>query len=173
MKDFREILGTDSVYVFDGAMGTRLYHKGIYINRSYDELNLTSPDLVREVGGPLVGRHVAHALHLAVAFDWKTVPAHDVVAQIAGSTWPDEWVIHGNHHDAWVNGADDPISGQAAMLEEARMLGELHRQGWTPKRTIIYCAWDGEEPGLLGSVERGGRGAIDKAAHIMAPVGEA
>jgi N-acetylated-alpha-linked acidic dipeptidase len=52
-----------------------------------------------------------------------------------------------------VNGADDPISGQAAMLEEARMLGELHRQGWIPKRTIIYCAWDGEEPGLLGSVE--------------------
>ena len=61
--------------------------------------------------------------------------------------------MRGNHHDAWVNGADDPISGQAAMLEEARMLGELHRQGWTPKRTIIYCAWDGEEPGLLGSVE--------------------
>ena len=62
-------------------------------------------------------------------------------------------MLRGNHHDAWVNGADDPISGQAAMLEEARMLGELHRQGWTPKRTIIYCAWDGEEPGLLGSVE--------------------
>jgi len=62
-------------------------------------------------------------------------------------------VIRGNHHDAWVNGADDPVSGQAALLEEARMLGELRRQGWSPKRTIIYCAWDGEEPGLLGSVE--------------------
>jgi N-acetylated-alpha-linked acidic dipeptidase len=62
-------------------------------------------------------------------------------------------VVRGNHHDAWVNGAEDPISGQAPMLEEARMLGELHKQGWTPKRTIIYCAWDGEEPGLLGSVE--------------------
>ena len=64
-----------------------------------------------------------------------------------------QWVLRGNHHDAWVNGADDPISGQSALLEEARMLGELHRQGWKPKRTIIYCAWDGEEPGLLGSVE--------------------
>ena len=62
-------------------------------------------------------------------------------------------MIRGNHHDAWVNGAEDPISGQAPMLEEARMLGELHKQGWTPKRTIIYCAWDGEEPGLLGSAE--------------------
>jgi N-acetylated-alpha-linked acidic dipeptidase len=62
-------------------------------------------------------------------------------------------VIRGNHFDAWVNGADDPLSGMSAVLEEARMLGELHRQGWAPKRTLIYCAWDGEEPGLLGSTE--------------------
>ncbi|HYA25465.1 MAG TPA: transferrin receptor-like dimerization domain-containing protein, partial [Terriglobales bacterium] len=70
-----------------------------------------------------------------------------------GSEVPDEWVIRGNHYDAWVNGADDPISGMVAVLEEARMLGELHKQGWNPRRTIIYCAWDGEEPGLLGSTE--------------------
>jgi len=62
-------------------------------------------------------------------------------------------VLRGNHHDAWVNGAEDPISGQVAVLEEARALGELVKSGWKPKRTIIYCAWDGEEPGLLGSVE--------------------
>jgi N-acetylated-alpha-linked acidic dipeptidase len=66
---------------------------------------------------------------------------------------PDQWIVRGNHHDAWVNGASDPISGMAPELEEARVLGELHKQGWNPKRTLIYCAWDGEEPGLLGSVE--------------------
>jgi len=62
-------------------------------------------------------------------------------------------VIRGNHHDGWVNGAEDPISGQVAMMEEARALAELVKAGWKPKRTIIYCAWDGEEPGLLGSTE--------------------
>jgi N-acetylated-alpha-linked acidic dipeptidase len=62
-------------------------------------------------------------------------------------------VIRGNHHDAWVNGAEDPTSGQVTLLEEARALGELSKQGWKPKRTIIYCAWDGEEPMLLGSTE--------------------
>ena len=76
-----------------------------------------------------------------------------MIATLRGSATPDQWVIRGNHHDAWVNGADDPIAGMAPELEEARMLGELHKQGWTPKRTIIYCAWDGEEPGLLGSTE--------------------
>ena len=70
-----------------------------------------------------------------------------------GSELPDEWVVRGNHHDAWVNGAQDPISGQAAMLEEARALGALVKTGWKPKRTIVYCAWDGEEPGLVGSTE--------------------
>ena len=79
-------------------------------------------------------------------------PIYDVIATLHGSD-DGQWVVRGNHFDAWVNGADDPISGQSALLEEARMLGELHRQGWKPKRTIIYCAWDGEEPGLLGSVE--------------------
>jgi N-acetylated-alpha-linked acidic dipeptidase len=92
-------------------------------------------------------------VHLKVASNWDTKPIYDVIATLRGTESADQWVVRGNHHDAWVNGADDPISGQAAMLEEARQLGELHRQGWNPKRTIIYCAWDGEEPGLLGSVE--------------------
>src|SRR5579862_7762987 len=92
-------------------------------------------------------------VHLKVVSNWDMKPLYDVIGTLHGSDGGQNWVLRGNHHDAWVNGADDPISGQATMLEEARMLGELHRQGWTPKRTIIYCAWDGEEPGLLGSVE--------------------
>src|SRR5262249_48848024 len=85
--------------------------------------------------------------------DWNMVPARDVVARIPGSVWPDEWVIRGNHYDAWVNGAEDPISGLSAMLEEARALGTLAQKGWRPKRTIVLCAWDGEEEGLVGSTE--------------------
>jgi N-acetylated-alpha-linked acidic dipeptidase len=92
-------------------------------------------------------------VHLKVTSNWDMKPIYDVIGTLRGSDGGQQWVLRGNHHDAWVNGADDPISGQAAMLEEARMLGELHRQGWNPKRTIMYCAWDGEEPGLLGSVE--------------------
>ncbi|MBK7832551.1 MAG: M28 family peptidase [Gemmatimonadetes bacterium] len=76
-----------------------------------------------------------------------------MIATLKGSTLPDEWVMRGNHHDGWVNGAEDPISGMVAELEEARALGELVKQGWRPKRTIIYAAWDGEEPSLLGSTE--------------------
>ena len=92
-------------------------------------------------------------VHLKVTSNWDIKPIYDVIATLHGSVAADQWVIRGNHHDAWVNGAEDPISGQAAMLEEARVLGDLHAHGWTPLRTIIYCAWDGEEPGLLGSVE--------------------
>jgi N-acetylated-alpha-linked acidic dipeptidase len=92
-------------------------------------------------------------VHLVVKSNWDIKPIYDVVAKIPGSDTPDEWVIRGNHHDAWVNGAEDPVSGASALLEEARALGELMKQGWKPKRTIIYCAWDGEEPGLLGSTE--------------------
>ena len=92
-------------------------------------------------------------VHLKVDFDWKLKPAYDVIATIKGSQFPDEWVIRGNHHDAWVNGANDPISGQAALLEEAQAIGQLLKTGWKPKRTIIYCAWDAEEPGLIGSTE--------------------
>ncbi len=92
-------------------------------------------------------------VHLKVDFNWNTVPAYNVIAKIKGSTYPDQWVLRGNHHDAWVNGANDPISGMAAELEEARALGELLKTGWKPKRTIVYCAWDGEEQGLMGSTE--------------------
>lgn len=92
-------------------------------------------------------------VHMDLKFNWDTKPVLDVIATMKGSTEPDQWVIRGNHYDGWVNGADDPISGQAGLLEEARALGELHKQGWNPKRTLIYAAWDGEEPGLLGSTE--------------------
>ena len=92
-------------------------------------------------------------VHLKVAFNWDIKPVRDVIAKLPGGSVPDEWIIRGNHHDAWVNGAEDPVSGQADLLEEARALGELLKQGWKPRRTIIYAAWDGEEPMLLGSTE--------------------
>jgi len=92
-------------------------------------------------------------VHLKIKSNWDIKPIYDVIAKIPGAVFPDEWVIRGNHHDGWVNGAEDPISGQVAMMEEARALAELVKAGWKPKRTIIYCAWDGEEPGLLGSTE--------------------
>ena len=92
-------------------------------------------------------------VHLKIKSDWSLKPLYDVIARIPGAAAPDEWVIRGNHHDAWVNGAEDPISGQAPLLEEARGLGQLLKLGWKPRRTIIYAAWDGEEPALLGSTE--------------------
>jgi len=92
-------------------------------------------------------------VHLRLQFNWDTKTLYNVIARIPGAAYPDEWIVRGNHHDAWVNGADDPVSGAAALLEEARALGLLLRQGWKPKRTIIYCAWDGEEEALLGSTE--------------------
>ena len=95
----------------------------------------------------------ATKVHLKLAFNWDIKTLYDVIVRIPGSTFPDEWIIRGNHHDAWVNGAEDPISGTGPELEELRALGALLKQGWKPKRTIIYCAWDGEEPGLLGSTE--------------------
>ena len=107
-------------------------------------------------GGLGISYHVGPGpakVHLKVKSNWDIKPVYDVIAKIPGAAFPGEWVIRGNHHDGWVNGAEDPISGQVAMMEEARALGELVKSGWKPKRTIIYCAWDGEEPGLLGSTE--------------------
>ncbi|MCP9236651.1 M28 family metallopeptidase [Lewinella sp. JB7] len=92
-------------------------------------------------------------VHLQLEFNWELAPAYDVIATLEGSEFPDEWVIRGNHHDAWVHGANDPISGMVAVMEEARAVSELVRQGWRPKRTIKYAAWGAEEPGLLGSTE--------------------
>lgn len=100
-----------------------------------------------------VGGGESTKVRLKVVSDWSLHTLYNVIGRIEGSAYPDEWVIRGNHHDAWVNGADDPISGMATVLEEARSFGELLKQGWRPKRTIIFCAWDGEEPGLLGSTE--------------------
>jgi N-acetylated-alpha-linked acidic dipeptidase len=92
-------------------------------------------------------------VHLRLKFNWDTKTLYDVIATLKGSAAPEEWVVRGNHHDAWVNGAEDPISGQVALLEEARAMGALAKQGWKPRRTIVYAAWDGEEEGLLGSTE--------------------
>jgi N-acetylated-alpha-linked acidic dipeptidase len=92
-------------------------------------------------------------VHLSIQSDWSTKPAYDVVAKITGSTQPDEWVVRGNHRDGWVFGAGDPLSGHGAMLAEAKAIGALLKDGWRPKRTIVYTSWDGEEPGLLGSTE--------------------
>jgi len=116
-----------------------------------------------------VGPGAAKA-HLALTFDWKIRPVYDVIAKMAGSSEGDEWVVRGNHHDAWVNGAEDPVSGQMVLLEEARALGELKKQGWTPKRTIIYAAWDGEEPMLLGSTEWAETHATELQQHAVAYV---
>jgi N-acetylated-alpha-linked acidic dipeptidase len=113
--------------------------------------------------GPGAGR-----AHLKLAFSWDQKPLYNVIARLRGSTFPDQWVIRGNHHDAWVNGAEDPVSGMAAVLEEARALGELRKQGWSPKRTIIYCAWDGEEPALLGSTEWAEAHAEELQQHAVA-----
>jgi len=92
-------------------------------------------------------------VHLALASDWSQVTLYDVIATLKGSTYPDQWVVRGNHHDGWVAGAWDPLSGMTTELAEAKAIGALVRTGWRPKRTLVYCSWDGEEPGLLGSTE--------------------
>lgn len=92
-------------------------------------------------------------VHLAVQSDWSMKTLYDVIAVMPGKTRPDEWVVRGNHHDGWVFGASDPLTGQVALMSEAKALGALARTGWRPDRTIVYASWDGEEPGLLGSTE--------------------
>jgi N-acetylated-alpha-linked acidic dipeptidase len=122
--------------------------------------------LLQNLGGPVAPEGWRGALgftyhigpgpataHFKLDFDNSTRPLHDVIAMIPGSVYPDEWVIYGNHHDGWVNGAHDPVSGAASLLETARALGALRKQGWQPKRTIVLTIWDGEEFGLLGSTE--------------------
>jgi N-acetylated-alpha-linked acidic dipeptidase len=106
-------------------------------------------------------------VHLKVRFDWKQVPAYDVIARLRGSELPDEWIVRGNHSDGWVNGATDPLSGLVGELAEAKALGELVKGGWHPRRTIIYAAWDGEEPGLLGSTEWVETHATELAEHAV------
>jgi len=122
--------------------------------------------LLQSLGGPVAPASWRGALpltyhvgpskdrvHLKLEFNWDQKPLYDVIATMKGSDFPDQWVLRGNHHDGWVNGASDPISGMVAEMEEARVIGELAKKGFRPKRTLVYCAWDGEEPALLGSTE--------------------
>ncbi len=95
----------------------------------------------------------AARIHLMVKSEWSLKTVYDVIAKIEGSTYPEQWVIRGNHHDGWVFGATDPQAGHIALLAEAKAIGALVKSGWRPKRTILYASWDGEEPGLLGSTE--------------------
>jgi N-acetylated-alpha-linked acidic dipeptidase len=137
--------------------------------------------LLAALKGPMAPEHWRGALpfpyhigpgpakvHLKVKSNWDIKTLNDVIARIGGSEYPDEWVVRGNHQDAWVNGAEDPISGLVAELEEARAFGELLKQGWKPKRTLIYCAWDGEEPGLIGSTEWAEEHADELSRHAVA-----
>jgi N-acetylated-alpha-linked acidic dipeptidase len=107
-------------------------------------------------------------VHLKVQSNWDIKPLYDVIVRIPGFTYPDQSVVRGNHHDAWVNGAEDPVSGTVALMEEARGFATLLHQGWKPKRTIIYCVWDGEEPALLGSTEWGEAHAEELRRHAVA-----
>jgi N-acetylated-alpha-linked acidic dipeptidase len=95
----------------------------------------------------------AARVHLQVKSDWSLKTIYDVIATIQGTDFPDEWVIRGNHHDGWVEGAWDPLSGAVAEFAEARAIGGLLKSGWRPRRTLVYASWDAEEPGLVGSTE--------------------
>jgi len=92
-------------------------------------------------------------VRLAITSEWSVKPIDNVIAMIKGAEHPDEWVIRGNHHDGWVFGAWDPLSANVALMAEAKAIGALVREGWRPKRTLVYASWDAEEPGLLGSTE--------------------
>ena len=92
-------------------------------------------------------------VHLKVRSEHKNRPIYNVIAKLRGVENPDQWVILGNHHDAWIYGAADPSSGTASLLEVARCLGQLAKEGYHPKRTIVFASWDAEEFGILGSAE--------------------
>ncbi|MEE8586638.1 MAG: M28 family peptidase, partial [Acidobacteriota bacterium] len=121
---------------------------------------------MRALGGPVAPRSWRGAMpvtyrigpgpakvRLHLEFSWDLTPAYNVIATLPGSSQPDQWVIRGNHHDAWVVGALDPISGAVALLGEARAVGLMAQQGWRPQRSLVYALWDAEEPALLGSTE--------------------
>jgi len=107
-------------------------------------------------------------VRLKAEFDWNMVTAYNVIARLEGSEYPDEWVIRGNHHDGWNHGAADPLSGLVATLAEAKAVAELARAGQGPLRTIIYAAWDAEEPGLIGSTEWAEHHAAELKEHTVA-----
>ena len=152
-KDAKRIAQSDAKNLLKIPVIPISYHDATPLLKALD-----GPVAPRDWAGGLpftyhIGGGTATKVHLNMAFNWNQVPCNDVIATLKGSQYPDEWVVRGNHHDAWVNGASDPISGQAAMLEEAKAIGELAKAGWKPKRTLVYCAWDGEEPALIGSTE--------------------
>ena len=122
--------------------------------------------LLRALEGPVAPPHWRGALpvtyhlgpgpatvRLELEFNWDLVSAYNVIATLEGREEPDQWILRGNHHDAWVHGARDPVSGVAALLAEARAVASLTKDGWRPRRSIVYAAWDAEEPGLIGSTE--------------------
>lgn len=122
--------------------------------------------LLEALAGPVAPSHWGGALpmtyrvgpshnpvHMVVRSNWDIRPAYNVVAKLTGSEWPEQWILRGNHHDAWVAGASDPVSGLVAMMEEARVIGTLAQRGQRPRRTIVYAAWGAEEPGIIGSTE--------------------
>ncbi len=119
--------------------------------------HLGGPDSPREWQGSLpFTYHVGPGpsrlkVHLKQDYQYRSL--WDVVGRVRGSEIPDQWVVAGNHRDAWVYGAVDPNSGTSAMLESVHGVGELLKSGWKPKRTLVFCSWDGEEEGLMGSTE--------------------
>lgn len=137
--------------------------------------------LLSALGGEVVPEHWRGALpityhlgpgparvRLKAEFDWNMVTAYNVIGVLEGSEYPDEWVIRGNHHDGWNHGAADPLSGQIAMLAEAKAISQLARRGQAPRRTVIFAAWDAEEPGLIGSTEWAEHHAADLREHAVA-----
>ena len=119
--------------------------------------NLTGPVAPIEWRGALpITYHIGPGsakVHLKLEMDNSSHSVYDVIARIPGTDFPDQWVLYGNHHDAWVHGADDPLSGTASLLETARTLAQLHKDGWNPRRTVMLAFWDAEEYGLVGSTE--------------------
>ncbi len=119
--------------------------------------HLGGPDSPREWQGSLpFTYHVGPGpsrlkVHLKQDYQFRTL--WDVIGRVQGSELPEQWVVAGNHRDAWVYGAVDPNSGTAAMLESVHGVGALLKSGWKPKRTMVFCSWDGEEEGLMGSTE--------------------
>ena len=139
--------------------------------------------ILRALGGPLAPRPWRGGLpfayhlgggparaHLTIQSDWSLRPVYDVIATLKGSEFPDEWVIRGNHHDGWVFGAEDPLSGNVSMMGEMKAIGTLAKTGWRPRRTLVYASWDGEEAGLLGSTEWVETHAAELAAKAVAYV---
>ena len=113
-------------------------------------------------------------VHLVSVQDYQRRIIWDVIGKVKGSEFPNDWVVAGNHRDAWVYGAVDPNSGTAAMLEAVHGVGELLKQGWRPKRTMVFCSWDAEEEGLMGStewVEQHGAELANAVAYFNVDVG--